>query len=301
VSAHFNYRHLYYFWVVAKEGGMARAAARLGMAVQTVSAQVRDLEKTLGRSLLKPAGRGLALTDAGVAAMHQADLIFQLGEQLPAVVREAADETAPRLNVGVGDGMPKLVVRRLLQPALAAPGLRLNCDEGSYDELSARLSLHRLDLVLADRPAPARAHCKLRSHALGSSPLAWYAAPALAEAAMKDFPHALAQLPVLLPTPQAATRLRLDLWFQQLGVQPRVAGEFADSALMKTFGAGGLGVFPAVEWVHEELVARYGVQRVGRCPDLHEHYHAIAAERKVPHPLLQTLLEASAPAAGPTG
>ena len=82
MSTTFNYKHLYYFWVVAKEGGISRAAEKLDMAVQTVSAQVRELEKSLGYALLKPAGRGLVLTEAGIAAMKQADLIFQLGESL---------------------------------------------------------------------------------------------------------------------------------------------------------------------------------------------------------------------------
>src|SRR5688572_5309218 len=111
-----NYGHLYYFWVVAKEGGMARAAERLGMAVQTVSAQVRALEQSLGHALFKPAGRGVALTEAGIAAMAQADQIFQLGEQLPAAVREAATGQGLRLAVGISDGLPKLVVHHLLQP-----------------------------------------------------------------------------------------------------------------------------------------------------------------------------------------
>ena len=90
MSTSFNYKHLYYFWVVAKEGGISRAATKLDMAVQTVSAQVRELEKSLGYALLKPAGRGLALTEAGRAAVQQADQIFQLGENLPARVRDAA-------------------------------------------------------------------------------------------------------------------------------------------------------------------------------------------------------------------
>ena len=77
MSTAFNYKHLYYFWVVAKEGGISRAAEKLDMAVQTVSAQVRELERSLGYALLKPAGRGLVLTEAGLAAMQQADLIFQ--------------------------------------------------------------------------------------------------------------------------------------------------------------------------------------------------------------------------------
>ena len=292
MSPRFSYRHLYYFWVVAKEGGMTRAAARLGMAVQTVSTQVRELERELGHALLKPAGRGLVLTEAGLAALHQADQIFQLGELLPQRVRDAATQPAQRLHVGIADGVAKLVVRRLLQPVMLAPQLRLRCDEGEFDELLAALALHRLDVVLADRPAPPQRTLRLYSHALESSPLAWYAAPSLLARARAGFPQSLAEVPVLLPTPHAAARSRLDAWFERLGIVPQVAGEFEDSALIKTFGASGMGVFPAPALVHEELLARYRVERVGPCEGIEEHYFAIGTERKVQHPLVAQLLHA---------
>ena len=288
----FSYRHLYYFWVVAKEGGIARAAERLGMAVQTVSAQVRELERTLGHSLLKPAGRGLALTEAGRAAMQQADLIFQLGEQLPAVVRDAVSTPSIRLAVGISDGLPKLVVRRLMQPVMLEPTLRLQCSEGRFDELLAALALHRLDIVLADRAAPTNANLKLYSHPLGSSSIAWYASEALLAKASEGFPKSLSRVPVLLPTAHADIRPRLDHWFEQHGIRPRIVGEFEDSALLKTFGASGMGVFPAADWVHDDLVARYGVERVGPCEGVVEHYFAIGTEKKVQHPLVQRLLPA---------
>ncbi|MBP7931792.1 MAG: LysR family transcriptional regulator, partial [Comamonas sp.] len=154
MSQSFNYRHLYYFWVVAKEGGMARAAERLDMAVQTISAQVRALEQALGVSLLRNEGRNLVLTEAGVAALHEADHIFALGEQLPQRVREAATGTTLRLSLGISDGIAKLAMHRLLQPVLHEPHLRLLCHEGEFQPLLGELVLHKLDAVLADRPAP---------------------------------------------------------------------------------------------------------------------------------------------------
>jgi LysR family transcriptional activator of nhaA len=223
---------------VAKEGGISRAADKLDMAVQTVSAQVRELERSLGYALLKPAGRGLVLTEAGLAAMRQADQIFQLGEQLPALVRDTVSTPAVRLAVGISDGLPKLVVHRLLQPALTEPNLRLLCHEGELDDLLGDLALHRLDVVLSDRPAPTNPNIKLYSHALGSSAFAWYGTAELVKAASTNFPQSLADMPVLLPTAHTAVRVRLDHWFEQRAIRPRVAGEFEDSALLKTFGAG---------------------------------------------------------------
>ena len=291
MSTTFNYKHLYYFWVVAKEGGISRAAEKLDMAVQTVSAQVRELERSLGYALLKPAGRGVVLTEAGQAAMQQADLIFQLGENLPARVRDAVSTPVVRLAVGVCDGLPKLVVHRLLKPVIGERNLRLVCHEGGLDELLGDLALHRLDIVLADRPAPANPNIKLYSHAMDSSTIGWYGTSALVKAASTDFPQSLSEVPVLLPTMHTAMRDRLDKWFEQRAIRPRIVGEFADGALLKTFGASGMGVFPAAEWVHDDLLAHYAVQRIGSCEGVTEHFFAIGTEKKVLHPLVQRLLQ----------
>jgi LysR family transcriptional activator of nhaA len=290
MSQAFNYRHLYYFWVVAHEGGIARAATRLGMAVQTISTQVRELERALGHALLKPAGRKLVLTEAGTAAMRQAEEIFQLGERLPDIVRDAAQMPSLRLAVGISDGLPKLAVRHLLQPVLHEKSLRLVCHEDEFEDLLGDLALHRLDVVLADRTAPPNPNLKVYSHALGSSAVAWYAPVRLMQAVRSGFPRSLAKVPVLLPTTHAAIRPRLDQWFERHGIRPHVAGEFEDSALLATFGAGGLGVFPAIEEAYDKALQQAGVRRVGPCDGVEEQFFAIGTERKVHHPLVQRLL-----------
>ena len=114
--------------------------------------------------------------------------------------------------------------------------------------------------------------------------MSWYSA------ARRGFPASLAKVPVLLPTTHAAVRVRIDQWFERVGVRPRVVGEFEDSALLKTFGAGGMGVFPATELVHDELMARYDVKRLGPCEGVEQHFFAIGTEKKVAHPLVQRLL-----------
>ena len=294
MSIAFNYRHLYYFWVVAREGGLSRAAEKLDMAVQTVSAQVRELERSLGCALLKPSGRALVLTEAGIAAMKQADQIFQMGEALPALVRDASGKPAVRLAAGISDGMPRLVVHRLLQPVVREPGTRLRCIRGDFDSLLGELALHRLDIVIADRPAPPNPNIRLYSHAAGKSPIAWYGTPALLKAAKQGFPASLADVPVVLPTTHIAVRAQLDTWFERHAVQPLIAGEFDDSALLKTFGSAGMGLFPAAEWVHDELIAHYAVRKLFTCDGVNEHFFAIGTEKKVQHPLVQQLLRATA-------
>jgi LysR family transcriptional activator of nhaA len=286
----FNYRHLYYFWVVAKEGGITRAAARLGMAIQTVSTQVRELERSLGCVLLKPEGRGLVLTDAGLVAMRQADQIFELGDQLPAAVRDASTP-AMRLTVGVSDALPKQAVRDLMEPVLEVPELRLRCDVDEFEDLLADLALHRLDVVLADRMAPPNSALKLYSHALTSVPFAWYAPASMYREAARDFPRSLAKVPILLPTKHAAVRDRLDQWLERHGIRPQVVGEFEDSTLLKTFGAGGMGVFPAAELAPDDVVQRHHIKRVGNCDGVEEHFFAVVTQRKIMHPLVKRLLD----------
>jgi LysR family transcriptional activator of nhaA len=194
--------------------------------------------------------------------------------------------------VGIADALPKLVVRRLLQPVILEPHLRLVCHVDEFEDMLADLALHRLDVVLADRAAPANANLKLYSHSLGASGLSWYAAPSLYASARRGFPQSLARVPVLLPTSHAAVRSRIDHWLEHEGIRPTVAGEFEDSALLKTFGASGMGVFPAVDLVHDDLVQRYDVKRVGACEGVEEHFFAIGTEKKVLHPLVQRLLPA---------
>lgn len=290
MSLGFSYRHLYYFWVVANEGSMSRAAARLGIAVQTLSAQVRLLERSLGHALLRPAGRSLALTDAGVAARRQADQIFLLGEELPERVRDAAVAPTLRLALGISDGVPKLIVRELLLPVLAEPRLRLVSHEGGLDELLGDVALHRLDVMFADRPAPPNPSLRLFSHRLDLSPLAWYGAPALAAVVGTDFPAGLDRVPVLLPTVQAASRLPLEQWFDRHHLRPRIAGEFEDHALMTTFAAGGMGLFPAPVRLGAALAAHYGLVMVGRSEGVEEAVYATVADRRIVHPLVQRLI-----------
>jgi LysR family transcriptional activator of nhaA len=290
MSQTFNYRHLYYFWIVAKEGGMARAAERLDMALPTISTQVRELEKSLGVSLLKAQGRNLVLTEAGVAAMREADQIFALGEGLPHRVREAVSGAKVRFNVGISDGIAKLAVHRILAPVLGEPNLRLLCHEGEFEQLQAELALHKLDAVLSDRGAAPKSELRITSQLLSSSPIVWYGAKKWSDVARSDWPRSLSHVPVLLPTRHSAVRLRIDHWFERERIKPLIAGEFEDSALLMTFGSAGMGVFPAAVLLDDEMRSAHKLDAIATCEDLQEEFHLIYTARKVLHPLLQRLL-----------
>jgi LysR family transcriptional activator of nhaA len=289
-----NYRHLYYFWVVTKEGGFARAAARLDMAVQTISAQVRELEKALGHQLLKPAGRGVEMTEAGQAAFARAEEIFQLGQLIPEEVREAASGQVARLAVGLSDGISKLAAHALLAPVLATPKLRLLCHEGEFEQLLGELAMHHLDLVLAGQPAPHNPNLRLSSERLLESPVDWYGPAALvSKAAAADFPHSLARLPLLLPTGHSALRPRLDRWFDEQGLRPQIVGEFEDSALMAVFATRGMGVFPVSRFGAADVALMRGLRLLGACEGVLEEIHAIRSRRGQHHPLVMQVVAAA--------
>ena len=291
-----NYRHLYYFWVVTKEGGFARAAERLDMAVQTISAQVRELEKALGHQLLKPAGRGVAMTEAGQAAFARAEEIFQLGQLVPEEVREAASGKVARLAVGLSDGISKLAAHALLAPVLATPTLRLLCHEGEFEQLLAELAVHHLDLVLAGQPAPHNPNLRLTGERLVESPVDWYGPSTLVQkAAVAGFPQSLATLPVLLPTGHSALRPRLDRWFDAQGLRPHIVGEFEDSALLALFAARGLGVFPVSRLGAADAALMRGLRLLGRCDGVLEEIHAIRSRRGQHHPLVMQVVAAARP------
>ncbi len=290
MSQTFNYRHLYYFWIVAKESGMARAAERLNMSLPTISTQVRELEKSLGVSLLKAQGRNLVLTEAGVAALHEADQIFAMGEGLPHRVREVVSGASVRFNVGISDGIAKLAVHRILAPLLGEPKLRLLCHEGEFEQLLAELALHKLDAVLSDRAAHAKSELRISSQLLASSPMGWYAPKKWAQTARQDYPRSLGNVPMLLPTHHSAVRMRIDHWLERERIKPLIVGEFEDSALLTTFGSAGMGIFPAAMSIHEDLLESHKLEFVGSSSEVQEEFHLIYTQRKVLHPLLTQLL-----------
>lgn len=290
-----NYRHLHYFWVVAKEGGFARGADRLGMAVQTISTQVRELERALGRQLLKPAGRGVALTEAGELAFARAEALFAIGEALPDELKHAEAGASLRLAVGLSDGLSKLAAHALLGPLLDAPRLRLLCHEGEFEQLLGELSLHQLDVVLAGQAAPPNPALRLSSQLLVESPVDWYGpAEWVRRAGGREMPGCLADLPVLLPTGHSTLRAALDGWFDERGIRPRIAGEFEDSALMAVFASRGLGVFPVSRLGVDDLTRIRGLRRLGPCEGLSEPIYAIRSRRGANHPLVRRLVQGPA-------
>ena len=290
-----NFKHLYYFWVTARAGGIMRAGEQLHTTPQTLSGQIKLLEDWLGRKLFRKSGRGLELTEHGRLALGYADQIFSLGSELESSLRQVRG-AARRLDfrVGVADSLSKSIAYRLLEPAFSIDEpVKMLCSEGSFDDLLAQLALHRLDLVIADEPMPRRVSVKAYSHALGSSVMSFFAAPGLMSRIAGQFPACLDGVPMLVPSATASVRLQLEGWFARHQIAPVVVGEFDDAALMKAFGREGQGVFMAPRVLEIETCAQFGVKVIGHTAELVEEFYAISIERRISHPCVLAITDAA--------
>lgn len=285
-----NFKHLHYFWVAARAGGVVRAGAQLHTSPQTLSSQIKLLEGRLGRRLFRRSGRNLELTDDGRVALRYADEIFTLGGELETALREPDATQVLEFRVGLEDAVPKSVAYRLLEPALElAQPVRLIVTEGRFDDLLAQLALQRMDLVIADEPLPRRVSVKAFNHALGSSPMSFFCAPALAATLTGDFPACLNGAPLLVPGAASSVRPQFEAWLLRHQLHPRIVGEFDDGALMAAFGREGRGVFVSPSVVEAETAGQYGVQIIGRSSEMVDEFYAISVERRITHPCVAAI------------
>jgi LysR family transcriptional activator of nhaA len=289
-----NYKHLHYFWMVAKTGSIGRASARLHVTAQTISGQLTLFEEILGHQLFDRVGRRLQLNDMGRLVLRYADDIFTLGGELEEAVRRGPGERTLQLRVGVTDAVPKTMAYLLLEPAMQLPqGLRIICREGKPRQLLAELATHQLDIVIADSPLPANVEVRGFNHLLGECGLDFFAAPALARQYRKGFPRSLDGAPFLLPGEDAAMRPRLLRWFDRIGIRPQIVGEFDDGALMKAFGEAGAGIFCAPQAVAARLRKQLAVQCLGTTNEVSEQFYAVSMERRLTHPAVVAIRSAA--------
>ncbi|KRC18333.1 transcriptional activator NhaR [Acidovorax sp. Root217] len=290
-----NFKHLRYFWTTAKAGGIMRAGEQLNTSPQTLSGQIKQLEEWLGHDLFRKRGRGLELTSEGRVALGYAEQIFTLGDELEKSIRLARGQSRPiTFRVGVADSVAKSVAYHLLEPAMGlAEQVHMTCHEGKFPELVAQLSLNRLDLVLADEPVSKKIGVKAFNHGLGTSSMSFFCAPTLRSQLQGPFPKCLHGAPMLIQGPMSSVRQQLDHWFNKHQLQPRLVGEFDDSALMNAFGREGRGVFTSPTVLEEETQAQFGVEVIGRSSELVEEFFAISVERRISHPCVAAITKAA--------
>jgi LysR family transcriptional activator of nhaA len=291
-----SYNHLYYFWTVAREGGVTRAADVLHLTPQTISSQLKVLEDSLGVRLFARSGRKLVLTDAGRLALSFADEIFRLGTEMSESLKGRASGRPLQLSVGVVDVVPKLVAYRLLEPALHLDEpVRILCREGKLDTLLADIAVHKLDMVLADTPLGGAINVRAFNHPLGECGITFFAAPGLAAGYRAGFPGSLRDAPMLVPAESTALRGALMHWFDQLGIRPQIVGEFEDRALMHAFGQSGVGVFMSPSVIDDEIAQQHGVAAIGSTDAVRERYYAISTERRLRHAGVVAVSQAARP------
>jgi LysR family transcriptional regulator, transcriptional activator of nhaA len=287
-----NYKHLHYFWAVARQGGVARASEHLHLTPQTISGQISLLEDSLGVALFNKVGRNLELSEAGRQVLSYADEIFSLGGELEDTVRNLPSGRPLVFKVGIADVVPKTIAYRLLAPALQLQDtVRIICKENSLDSLLGELALHRIDMVLADSPIPPSLNIRGFSHSLGDCGSSFLANPDLARNLAGEFPQCLNGAPLLLPSDINQMQGRILRWLDSLHIHPKIVGEFDDSALMKAFGQAGSGIFISPSAIARENMAQYGVDLIGSTEDLREHFYAISVERKISHPAVAAITE----------
>lgn len=290
-----NFKHLYYFWVAARSGGILKAGEQLHTTPQTLSGQIKLLEERLGRKLFRKSGRNLELTEDGRVALGYADEIFSLGAELESALRQpSSGARVLDFRVGVADSVAKSVAYRLLEPAMdLGEPVRLIGSEGKFPDLLAQLALHRLDLVIADEPLTRRISVKAYNHALGTSTMSFFCAPALKSSLQGAFPRCLHGAPMLIQGAASSVRQQLDGWLAQQQIQPRIVGEFDDGALMTAFGREGRGIFMSPSVLEAETVAHYGVEVIGRSEELVEEFYAVSVERRITHPAVAAITQAA--------
>jgi len=290
---HLNYTHLLYFWTVAREGSVARAAEVLHLTPQTISGQLKLLEQVVGEPLFNRIGRGLVLSETGHVVNHYAEEIFNLGSELAQRVKSKQALSLDNFRVGIVSSIAKIIALKLIEPAFDLKDkLRIICTENDLEYLLADLAIHRLDLVISDKPIPSTGtSIKAYSHRIGASATSFFAHTSIARQHYNNFPKSLNDFPTLLPTSQNALRHSLDDWFDRVKVTPQVIAEFDDSALMKACGQDGLGVFPAPTVIADEIDSMYHARMIGSVDGVEETYFAISPERKLKHPAVLAITE----------
>lgn len=281
-----NYHHLLYFWMVAREGTVAKAAQKLGLAQPTISGQLRALEEALDQKLFVRSGRYLALTESGRMVYTYADEIFGIGRELLEALKGKRSARRPaRVMIGVAASLPKLIAHLLLVPVWKLDeAVQVVCRNDEPDRLLADLALHQLDAILADAPVPPTSRVRAFSHVIGESPIGFFGVRTLAARYRRGFPQSLDGAPLLLPHHGSVVRRALDDWFQVEGLHPVVKGECEDSALLKSFGQAGHGLFPAPAAIAREVCRQYAVELVGTVAPVTSRFYVISAERRLKHP-----------------
>ncbi len=284
-----NYHHLRYFWIVAHEGNLTRAARKINLSQSALSTQISALEKYLGQALFERAGRRLILTEAGHIALDFADAIFGKGEELEGTLNELSYRKQHLLRIGALATLSRNFQIGFLGKLLAQGGVHIQIHSGTLSELLASLEDYKIDILLSNVKPDQDGSTRWVSHALDTQPVSLIGYPLERYQTMSG-PELLAEEPLVVPAPQSSIRAGFDAYIHRLGIVPRIVAEVDDMAMLRlvTREHTGLAVVPPIV-VKDELDSGLLVQ-VAELPGLEESFFAITLQRQFPNPLLKDLL-----------
>lgn len=285
-----NFNHLLYFYAVAKEGSVTRAAELLHVTPQTVSGQLATFEEYIGAPLFDRHGKRLEPNSLGQITLRYADDIFNLGNELSRTLASHDVGQVANFNVGIVDAIPKVMVFETLNDCFDIDSrFILECHEGDLSSLLANLSVNKLDLIISDQPLPVGVSVRATSQYLGQSGVTFFAKKELCESYREDFPGSLHRAPFLMPGRKSAQHQNLMSWFAQSKITPKIVAEFDDSALLKFFGQTGRGIFCVASAVESDVLTQFDVAVIGRIDAVSDRYYGILPERKIKHPAVDTV------------
>lgn len=291
-----NYHHLRYFWAIAREGSLTRAAEQLHVSQSALSIQLRQLEERLGQPLFERTGRRLELTEAGQIALDHAESIFRTGEELLSTLAGRMSASRQRFRVGSAATLSRNFQLEFLRPLLSRDDVELSIKSGSPRDLEAQLSAHLLDVVLSNSPVPRDTTTVLHSHRIGQQPVSLVSRPPRRGVRRRlRFPEDIDGVAVVLPAHPSSLRAAFDLALAKAGIEVRVLAEVDDMAMLRLVAraSGALSLVPQVV-VQDELASGVLIERA-RLDDVHESFYAITGERRFPHPLLRELIVTASP------
>jgi LysR family transcriptional activator of nhaA len=283
-----NFRHLYYFWSVAKEENLTRAAEHLHVSQSAVSSQIRQLENALGDQLFVREGRALRLTEFGSIVLDYAEGIFNLGAELLETVRGGEGRTSDVLRVGAVATLSRNFQQNLLRSVIGDEELRLVLESAGLEELLARLQVHKLDMILSNRPVVADIPVSLRCRRIARQSVC-IVGPRPRK--RFHFPDDLADVALLLPGPSSDIRTQFDLLCEEVGLEIRVSAEVDDMAMLRLLArdSGSVAVVPEV--VVQDELANGTLHRYCELPEVYENFFAITARRQFQSSTLSSILE----------
>lgn len=292
--AKLNYHHLQYFYAIAKAGSIAKASKIMHITPQTLSSQLNTLEEQLGYQLFERRGKKLILNDIGHITLGYAHEIFNLGDELVNSIKNHSTDFAFRFSIGVTDVIAKVFSFNFLKEIYKMDdSIKLVCKETSLEVLLADLATNKLDAILSDTPLPSNSPIKAYNHLVGKCGVTFFAVEQVAQKLRKHFPQSLNGHRFFMSGEGTNQRMNLLSWFEQINVSPLIIGEFDDSALAKYFGQAGYGIFSAPTIIENHVIEQFNVQVIGRTHEINEYFYLISPERKVKHPAVQHLLNAS--------